>query len=45
MIIDNKINEIKENYKINDIKRKNLKILLFIDKAINNMSYMFYECK
>ena len=45
MIIDNKINEIKENYKINDKKRKNLKILLFNDKTINDMSHMFYECE
>jgi len=44
MMIDNKINKIKEKYIIKD-KRKNLKILLFIDKPINDMSYMFYKCK
>jgi len=45
MMIDNKINEIKENHIINNKKRKNLKILLFTDKALNNMSYMFYKCE
>ena len=45
MMIDNKINEIKENHIIDDKKRKNLKILLFTDKTIKDMSYMFYECK
>ena len=45
MMIDNKIYEIKENYKINDKKRKNLKILLFTDKTIYDMSYMFEGCK
>ena len=43
MLIDNKINEIKENYIIND-KRKDLKILLFKDKTINDMNYIFYGC-
>jgi len=45
MMIDNKINKIKENIKINDKKRTNLKIFLFTDKTVNDMSYMFYECK
>jgi len=44
MMIDNKINKIKENI-INDKKRKNLKILLFTDKTTKDMSYMFYWCK
>jgi len=41
MMIDNKINKIKENHIINDKKRKNLKILLFTDKDIKDMSYIF----
>ena len=45
MMIDNKINRIKENHIINDKKRKNLKILLFTNKTIKDMSYMLYECK
>jgi len=45
MMIDNKINELKENLIINDKIRKKLKILLFTDKTINDMSYMFYDCK
>ena len=44
-MIGNKINEIKENHIINDKKRKNLKILLLTDKSINDMSFMFCECK
>jgi len=45
MMVDNRIYEIKENLIINDKKRKNLKILLFNDKIINDMSYMFYNCE
>ena len=41
MMIDNRINKIKENHIINDKKRKNLKILLFTDKDIKDMSYIF----
>ena len=37
MMIDNKINEIKENHIIDDKKRKNLKILLFTDKTIKDI--------
>ena len=44
IMIDNKINKIKENHIIKDKKRKNLKILLFTDKEIKDMSFMFYGC-
>ena len=40
MMIDNRIYKIKENLIINDKKRKILKILLFTDKIINDMSFM-----
>ena len=44
MMIDNKINKIKENHIINDKKIKNLKLLLFTDKEIKNMRSMFDGC-
>ena len=45
LMIDNKINEIKENHIINDKKIKIFKILLFTNKIINDISFIFSGCK
>ena len=42
ILIDNRIRKIAEQYKTRD---KKIKIKLFTDKIVNDMSYMFFECK
>ena len=45
IMLNNKINKIKENHIIKDKKRNNLKILLFTEKDIKDMSFMFSICE
>jgi len=45
LLIKNNLSELKENYIIKNKNKKYIKIKLFIDKKITNMSYMFYNCR
>ncbi len=45
MIINNKLCELTDKYKVNDKNMKLLKVkLLILNKNIINLSFMFYEC-
>ena len=45
IMIDNRINKVREKYNIRDKKSKNIKVKIFTDKILTNMSGMFDKCK